>query len=45
MGRLVGPRAGSGESRSPFRESNPGRPAGSLVTILAELPRLQSSIL
>jgi len=38
----VGPRAGLGAVKNPYtcRESDPGRPTHSLVTILAELPRL-----
>jgi hypothetical protein len=42
----VGPRAaldavGKRRNPSPFRESNPGRPVRSLVTILTELTRLR----
>jgi hypothetical protein len=41
----VGPRVGldalvKGKYSSPCRESNPGLPARSIVTVLTELPRL-----
>jgi hypothetical protein len=48
IGGWVGPRAGLDavtKNPCPFRQSNPGLPACSLVTILAELHRLPSLVL